>query len=87
MMDGLSPACVFDTVLSNDAGALGFCTGVGASTTEAPRINYTKDPYYTDGLRVVIVIDDAHDAGRRPMLLGWETPSARDAVLARPAMP
>ena len=31
--------------------------GVGAAPRSAPRGNLTTDPYYTDGLRVVLVFD------------------------------
>jgi hypothetical protein len=28
--------------------------GVGVATTDNPRVNYTGDPYWTDGLRLVM---------------------------------
>ncbi len=31
-----------------------FAKGVGAATPESPRGNYTGDPYWTDGLRLVM---------------------------------
>jgi LssY C-terminus len=31
-----------------------FARGVGAATPESPRVNYTGDPYWTDGLRLVM---------------------------------
>jgi len=33
---------------------LGYVSGVGAASRAEPRGNLTGDPYYTDGLRVVL---------------------------------
>ncbi|MNW08455.1 hypothetical protein D3C71_2052370 [compost metagenome] len=38
----------------------GFVKGVGAAPQSAPRENLTTDPYYTDGLRCVLVFDHTH---------------------------
>lgn len=48
--------------------------GVGRSGREAPRYNYTRDPYYTDGLRVVLVLGDARYAMDELEFLPWEQP-------------
>ena len=54
-----------------------YTKGVGACTREAPRGNLTNDPYFTDGLRVVMFF------GKRPMTLDkvaflqWEMPPDR----------
>jgi hypothetical protein len=31
-----------------------FAKGVGAALPESPRVNYTGEPYWTDGLRFVM---------------------------------
>ncbi len=44
------------------AGAVahfGYADGVGVSTPDDPRVNLTNDPYFTDGRRLVLMIDDA----------------------------
>jgi hypothetical protein len=38
--------------------SVGYVQGVGESDAQSPRYNYTKDPYYTDGLRVVLVLGE-----------------------------
>jgi len=38
---------------------IGYARGVGAAPRNSPRQNLTTDPYYTDGLRLVLVFDRA----------------------------
>ena len=38
------------------ASRVGFVGGVGAAPPQAPRKNLTGDPYFTDGLRSIIVL-------------------------------
>ena len=40
-----------------DLSKLGAARGVGVASKASPRENLTTDPYYTDGLRVVLVFD------------------------------
>ncbi|MBI4970550.1 MAG: LssY C-terminal domain-containing protein [Candidatus Omnitrophica bacterium] len=56
----------------------GYVLGVGAATREKPRKNLTDDPYYTDGLRLVIKISDYDVAA--PKFLGWQTPWKNQAA-------
>ena len=67
-----------DLLLSGGLRAFGYVTGVGPATQDAPRFNYTLDPYYTDGLRVVLVLggDVADDSS--PELLNWHWPEPDD---------
>lgn len=65
-----------DLLLSGNLAAFGFVRGVGAATPEAPRYNYTLDPYFTDGLRVVLVVDDRPVPSDRLELIEWEWPPA-----------
>jgi hypothetical protein len=48
-----------DLTASQSVQAIGYVKGVGYSNPEAPRFNYTNDPYYTDGLRVVLLFGKA----------------------------
>lgn len=59
----------------------GYVRGVGLTTMEEPRYNYTRDSYYTDGLRVVIVLGAEplnYDQIRK---LNWETPPDRQKIV------
>lgn len=47
-----------DTASSQALCAVGYVSGVGHSDADAPRYNYTRDPYYTDGFRVVLVLGE-----------------------------
>ena len=66
-----------DVAASESLHALGYVKGVGYSDRDAPRFNYTRDPYYTDGLRVVLILGE----GRNPLsdvdFLPWEQPAVR----------
>ncbi len=47
-----------DLISSPSTNKVGFVKGVGRSSRDAPKYNYTRDPYITDGLRVVIFLSD-----------------------------
>lgn len=74
-----------DIAGSNTLQELGYVKGVGLSTRAAPRFNYTKDPYYTDGLRVVLILAEervpldsiVHLPWERPTMYKIDQPSAR----------
>jgi len=61
-----------DIADSQSLQAVGYVKGVGYSDRESPHFNYTEDPFYTDGLRVVLIFGK----GRYPLdsieLLRWE---------------
>lgn len=65
-----------DLAASRSLQAMGHAAGVGTSTRADPRKNYTRDPYYTDGLRVVLILGTE----RRPLdgieFLDWVDPVA-----------
>jgi hypothetical protein len=52
----------------------GYATGVGASAPDHPRKNMTKDPYVTDGLRVVIFLGPSLVPIEQVQRLDWELP-------------
>ena len=64
-----------DIAGSNTLQELGYVKGVGLSTPAAPRFNYTKDPYYTDGLRVVLVLAEERVSLDSISHLPWESPT------------
>lgn len=49
---------MLDVAASEALGRVGFVEGVGASSQASPRVNYTEDPYYTHGLRGVMILSD-----------------------------
>jgi hypothetical protein len=54
---------------------MGYVSGVGGASRYAPRENYTGDPYYTDGLRVVFFLsDDYVDFDEVDWIETWERP-------------
>jgi hypothetical protein len=68
-----------DLVSSGSLRALGYVEGVGYSGREAPRRNYTEDPYYTDGLRVVLIVGEDRTELTDLEDLPWEWPSSEIA--------
>jgi hypothetical protein len=52
----------------------GYVKGVGESTSAHPRTNLTQDPYYTDGLRLVVVLGTEPHSPLQVQLLEWDRP-------------
>jgi hypothetical protein len=71
-----------DVIASQSLGAIGFVSGVGFSDRYSGRTNYTKDPYYTDGNRVVLILSDADTPADQIKYLGWEDPKRTTRTLA-----
>jgi hypothetical protein len=65
-----------DMFFSQGMRRFGLVKGVGASTPEAPRTNYTGDPYFTDGLRAVMWMSDTPVSYHRIESVPWEPPQA-----------
>jgi hypothetical protein len=63
-----------DLASSQSISLMGYTRGVGASRRSAPRENYTKDPYYTDGLRLVVFLTRDSVALDEIQWLDWEIP-------------
>jgi len=76
MVDEARLYITLDLVGSQSLRAVGYVGGVGYSGREAPRYNYTEDPYYTDGLRVVLIFGDERYAIDELEYLPWEQPPA-----------
>ncbi len=56
-VDEARVALAEDMAYSQNLAKVGLVKGVGAAPRDAPRGNLTTDPYYTDGLRHVLVFD------------------------------
>jgi hypothetical protein len=63
-----------DLLLSGSLVGLVYIGGVGAASPEERRYNYTLDLYFTDGLRVVLIVDDAYVGAGWLELPEWEWP-------------
>lgn len=63
-----------ETVASRSLQAIGYVNGVGAAGRNSGRTNYTKDPYYTDGNRVVIFLSEERVPPESIKYLDWEVP-------------
>jgi hypothetical protein len=59
----------------------GYVEGVGPATTAEPRYNYTKDPFYTDGLRAVILFGEEPLNYDQIQNLEWERPPLREKIV------
>jgi hypothetical protein len=66
-----------DLAASQSLKSVGYVKGVGVSSRDAPRYNYTKDPYYTDGLRVVLFLDQGPYSLDELEHLPWERAERR----------
>jgi hypothetical protein len=56
-VDEARSALAQDLAYSQNLAKIGYVKGVGLAPKSAPRRNLTTDPYYTDGLRTVLVFD------------------------------
>jgi hypothetical protein len=63
---------LFDLVASGYVKRAGFVEGVGYTRPSDPRYNYTLDPYFTDGLRVVIILGEEARGLDEIDWLDWE---------------
>jgi hypothetical protein len=66
-----------DMVASQTLRAVGYVKGVGYSDRKSPRFNYTKDPFYTDGLRVVLILGEERRSLDSIEYLPWERATGR----------
>jgi hypothetical protein len=63
---------IFDLLGSGYVKRAGFVKGVGYTRPSEPKYNYTLDPYFTDGLRAVIMLDDEARGLDEIDWLDWE---------------
>jgi len=66
-----------DIAASQTLKAVGYVEGVGRSDRKTPRYNYTDDPFYTDGLRVVLILGEQRVPLDKIMYLHWEQPTGQ----------
>jgi hypothetical protein len=75
-VDEARNAVIEDMLFSHSLSEYGFVKGVGRVTPYRPRSNLTGDPYFTDGLRAVIVLSNDYTPLRQVKNIGWESPTA-----------
>ena len=68
---------MLDMLASDYLEIIGFAAGVGVSTRESPSQNYTRDPYFTDGLRVVLFMSETERSFDEIHWVDWELPRMR----------
>ncbi len=71
-VDEARSALAQDMAYSQNLARIGYVKGVGAAPKSAPRGNLTTDPYYTDGLRVVLVFDHQPTSLAAVEFFPWE---------------
>jgi hypothetical protein len=70
---------VQDLSAAEAVGRIGYVEGVGIARADAPRITLGGDPYFTDGLRVVLFIDDDPVGAGDVAMLHWANPPSGKA--------
>lgn len=63
-----------DIFFSQSLRRFAFAKGVGAATPENPRVNFTGDPYWTDGLRLVMWLSNEPISYQKVESDRWEPP-------------
>jgi hypothetical protein len=63
-----------DLLMSGFVERYGYVEGVGDAPASAPRANLTGDPYYTDGLRVVVFLSNQTTRLENIDKLPWQIP-------------
>ena len=61
-----------DLILSGAVSRFGFVRGVGVSSMPEPRVNLTGEPYLTDGLRLVLFLNEPRRTFQQIDFLDWE---------------
>jgi len=73
-IDEARQSVIEDLLSAHTISKFGFVKGVGAATPSKPRVNLTGDPYFTDGLRAVILLEPGPISPGQIQSLGWEFP-------------
>jgi hypothetical protein len=73
-IDEARHSLVEDLLFSQMLARVGWIKGVGMARASKPRENLTGDPYFTDGYRVVLVLEQGPIALDQIKALNWESP-------------
>jgi len=63
-----------DLAYSQALAKYGYVKGAGVVSEDAPRINLVGDPWFTDGLRAVMLFEPRPRSLSDVDFLSWETP-------------
>jgi hypothetical protein len=74
-VDEARQSVIEDLLFSQAISQVGFVKGVGRATPSKPRTNLTGDPYFTDGFRAVIVLEQGPISLKEIRSLHWESPN------------
>lgn len=66
-----------DLVRSGYVKRIGYVPGVGAAGTGSPRFNYTGDPYWTDGARLIIQLSEMPVPVAQVGYIDWAPPETK----------
>ncbi len=69
-------AFIEDLIYSQQVAKTGWVKGVGAATRSKPRHNLTGDPYFTAGLRAVLMFDRRPYSFKEIQRFDWEEAAA-----------
>jgi hypothetical protein len=73
-IDEARHSVIEDLLFSQSLARVGFVKGVGRATPSKPRTNLTKDTYFTDGLRAVLILDHGPLSLNQLKTIDWEQP-------------
>jgi len=73
-LDDARDVLLLDLIFMQALEAYGFVHGVGEATPDAPRGNLTGDPYFTDGLRAVLLLSEEPTPLADLRYIEWEEP-------------
>jgi hypothetical protein len=73
-IDEARNALIEDLLLSQNISKVGFAKGVGSATPESPCYNLTGDPYFTDGMRAVLLFGNSPVSLSQIKFFDWELP-------------
>ncbi|MDD5677289.1 MAG: LssY C-terminal domain-containing protein [Kiritimatiellae bacterium] len=73
-VDGARWSLVQDLIVAQCVARIGFIKGGTIATPLAPRRNLTGDPYFTDGLRVVLFLSSSPIGADEIQILPWSSP-------------
>ena len=77
VFDEARNALAQDMAYSQNLAKIGYVKGVGAAPISAPRGNLTTDPYYTAGMRSVLVFEHRPTSLDQVAFFPWESPPVR----------
>ncbi len=73
-VDDARDALLLDLVAANSLARYAFVPGVGANSYREPRRNLTDDPYFTDGLRLLMFLAEERTAPGVVEFIPWTLP-------------